>query len=125
MLVLAVLDDKDLAGIVSAYADLANHVVVTEAPSPRTAPLARIAGVAAEVWDGTGVAVETAKDVAEALELATGIAGEGDGIVVAGSLYTVGAARDGPISVPSDKEHNRCHGKCRPAIRMRRSSAAH
>lgn len=94
VLVLAVLDDKDLAGIVSAYADLANHVVVTEAPSPRTAPLARIAGVAAEVWDGTGVAVETAKDVAEALELATGIAGEGDGIVVAGSLYTVGAARD-------------------------------
>ena len=30
----------------------------------------------------------------DALRLATGIAGEGDGIVVTGSLYAVGAARD-------------------------------
>lgn len=94
VLLVAVLDDKDLEGIVSAYADLANHVIVTEAPSSRTAPLRRIRAAAENVWQGTGVAVETAKDVAEALELATGIAGEGDGIVVTGSLYTVGAARD-------------------------------
>jgi len=94
VLVLAVLEDKDVEGIVAAYADVANHVIVTEAPSGRTAGLARIHEAATVVWEGTGVAVETAKDIDEALALATGIAGEGDGILVTGSLYTVGAARD-------------------------------
>ena len=47
-----------------------------------------------DVWEGTGVVVEAAEDVLDALSLATGVAGEGDGVLVTGSLYTVGAARD-------------------------------
>jgi ethanolamine utilization microcompartment shell protein EutL len=53
-----------------------------------------MASTAQRVWAGTGVVVETAADVAEGLDLALGIAGPGDGILVTGSLYTVGAARD-------------------------------
>lgn len=94
VLVLACLGDKDLVGIVRAYKDLANHVVVTRAPSPRSATVEQMAAVAEEVWAGTGVIVEAAADVDEAMDKATGVAGDGDGVIVTGSLYTVGAARD-------------------------------
>ena len=94
VLVLGCLDDKDVEGIVRAHRDVANHVVVTRIPSPRGASLERMQRAAVDVWEGTGVVVETARDVAEALELATGVAGDRDGVLVTGSLYTVGAARD-------------------------------
>ena len=94
VLVIGCLEDKDVAGIVRAWADVANHVVVTRAPSARAASLERMQQVAVEVWEGTGVVVEAAQDVESALELATGVASEGDGVLVTGSLYTVGAARD-------------------------------
>lgn len=94
VLVLGCLEDKDVEGVVKAYRDLANHVVVTRAPSPRGASLERMQRAAVEVWEGTGVVVEAARDVAEAVELATGVAGDRDGVLVTGSLYTVGAARD-------------------------------
>lgn len=94
VLVLACLDDKDVDGIVRAYRDVANHVVVTRAPSTRAASVDRMQRAAVAVWEGTGVVVEVADDVREALRLATGVAGEGDGVLVTGSLYTVGAARD-------------------------------
>jgi dihydrofolate synthase/folylpolyglutamate synthase len=94
MLVVACLADKDLHGILSAYRDLVDHVVVTTVASPRAADVAAMASTAQRVWAGTGVVVETAADVAEGLDLALGIAGPGDGILVTGSLYTVGAARD-------------------------------
>ena len=94
ILVIATLDDKDVPGIVGAYRDHANHVVVTHAPSPRGASVERMLQAAQRVWEGTGVIVESAVDVPEALDKATGVAGPGDGILVTGSLYTVGAARD-------------------------------
>ncbi len=94
ILVIACLADKDIRGIVEAYRDLAKHVVVTAAPSERGASADEMAAVAEQVWQGTGVAVEVAADVGEALDKATGVAGEGDGVLVTGSLYTVGAARD-------------------------------
>jgi dihydrofolate synthase / folylpolyglutamate synthase len=94
VLVIACLDDKDVEGIVGAFADVANHVVVTVAPSTRSASLDRMRRAAEQVFAGTGVVVEAADDVAGALELATGVAGDGDAVVVSGSLYTVGAARE-------------------------------
>src|SRR5690606_18850322 len=60
VLVLACLDDKDVEGIVRAYADVANHVVVTRAPTDRAASLERMQQAAVAVWEGTGVVVETA-----------------------------------------------------------------
>jgi dihydrofolate synthase / folylpolyglutamate synthase len=94
VLVVACLEGKDLAGILSGFRELVSHVIVTEAPSPRAVPLAQLHATALEVWEGTGRAVETAADLEEALDLAEALAGEGDGILVTGSLHTVGAARD-------------------------------
>ena len=94
VLVVGCLEDKDVEGVLRAWADLANHVVVTRAPSPRGASTERMLRAAVEVWEGTGVVVEAAEDVLDAISLATGVAGEGDGVLVTGSLYTVGAARD-------------------------------
>ncbi|MBW3562379.1 MAG: bifunctional folylpolyglutamate synthase/dihydrofolate synthase [Actinobacteria bacterium] len=100
ILVIACLDDKDVEGIVSAFRDVASHVIVTQAPSRRAASLDRMASVAEGVWEGTSVIVERARDVDEAIAKATGVVGETDGVLVTGSLYTVGAARD--RYVPSD-----------------------
>lgn len=94
VLVVACLADKDLAGIVGAWRDVVDHVVVTSLATPRAASMGDMATVARQVFAGTGVAVEEADDVATAMELATGLVAEGDGVVVTGSLYTVGAARD-------------------------------
>lgn len=94
VLVVGCLADKDVDGILRPWKDLANHVVVTQAPSPRALPLDAMEEAAARTWADTGVVVEAAADVAAALELATGLAGDGDGVLVTGSLYTVGAARD-------------------------------
>ncbi len=94
VLVLGCLADKDLDGIVAAFRDVVDHVVVTTPDSPRAASVGELATVARRVFEGTGIAVEEADDVATAMELATGVAGQGDGVVVTGSLHTVGSARD-------------------------------
>ena len=90
VLVLGVLGDKDVEAICTALAPVAPHVVVTEPPSPRAAPADRVATAMRD----EGASVEVAQDVPEALELAGGHLGPSDGVVVTGSLYTVGAARD-------------------------------
>ncbi len=94
ILVAACLDDKDIAGILAELKGAASHVIVTESPSPRAASLARMHAAAVATWEGTGIAVERAEDLTQALELAESMAKEGDGVLVAGSLHTVGAARD-------------------------------
>lgn len=94
ILVIGCLGDKDLAGLLAPYRELASHVVLTRPPTPRATDLAELEGAAREVWSGTSVAVERAESVREALDKAAGIAGETDGVLVTGSLYTVGAARD-------------------------------
>jgi dihydrofolate synthase/folylpolyglutamate synthase len=102
VLVVACLDGKDLEGILAPFRAVASHVVVTEAPSPRAVPLARMEAAARATWQGTGTAVEVADDVAAAIDLACSVAGEGDGVVVVGSLHTVGAARERFLPVADD-----------------------
>ena len=94
VLVIGCLDDKDIGGILAELRDVASHVIVTRAPGPRGAAVERMHEAALATWQGTGRVVEVADDVAAALELAESVAGDGDGILVAGSLLTVGAARD-------------------------------
>ncbi|HWH32350.1 MAG TPA: Mur ligase family protein [Egibacteraceae bacterium] len=88
--VLGVLGDKDVEGIVEALLPVADHLVVTEPPSGRAAPTDRIA----KALHAAGRTFETAADVPAAIELASGVATEEDAVVVTGSLYMVGAARD-------------------------------
>ncbi|MDP8961053.1 MAG: bifunctional folylpolyglutamate synthase/dihydrofolate synthase [Actinomycetota bacterium] len=102
VLVAACLGDKNVVGIVRAFRDLASHVVVTRAPSSRAATLDGMEAAARSVWAGTSVAVERTSTIAEALDKATGVTGPSDGVLVTGSLYTVGAARDlyAPLDEP-------------------------
>jgi dihydrofolate synthase / folylpolyglutamate synthase len=90
VVVLGVLGDKDVEAMVSELAPVADHLVVTQPPSSRAAPTDRLEKAAR----AAGCTVEVAATVAEALELASGLATEEDAVVVTGSLYTVGAARD-------------------------------
>ena len=87
--VLGVLGDKDVEAIVAELLPVADHVVVTEPPSSRAAGSDRLA----KAVRAAGRVVEVADDIGDALERATGVAGEEDAVVVTGSLYTVGAAR--------------------------------
>jgi dihydrofolate synthase / folylpolyglutamate synthase len=94
ILVVACLDDKDVEGILAALAPVASHVVVTVPPSERAASLERMRGAAAAVFGPRGVHVESAPDVAHALDLAMSITGPADAVVVTGSITTIGAARE-------------------------------
>lgn len=104
VLVVGVLADKDVAGILEPWRDVARHVVVCAPPSPRAVSVDRLRVLAEELWQGTGVAVEAAHDVDAALDLAHSVTGADDGIVVAGSLFTVGAARDRYLPVLDDDD---------------------
>ena len=88
-LVLGILADKDVEAMVDVLAPLADHVVATAPDSPRAADPERILAAVRRA----GVSVEEADDVEEALDKVAGLAREGDGIVVTGSLYTVGEGR--------------------------------
>jgi dihydrofolate synthase / folylpolyglutamate synthase len=94
ILVVACLDDKDVDGILEALGDVASHVVVTTAPSERSADVQRMQGAATRVFGPRGVHVEVAEDVVHAVELAMSITGPADAVVVTGSITTVGAARE-------------------------------
>jgi dihydrofolate synthase/folylpolyglutamate synthase len=94
ILVFGCLRDKDPGGLLSSLAPLVQHVVIAEAPAARAAPLDDMLAAATKVFEGTGVAVESAASLEEAVELATGVAGPGDVVLATGSLYVAGAVRD-------------------------------
>jgi dihydrofolate synthase / folylpolyglutamate synthase len=94
VLVLGCMADKEVDRILTAFRDVASHVVVTAAPSDRAMPPDQLGKIAQSVWAGTSVAIEESATIEQAIEKATGIVGESDAVLVTGSLYTVGAARD-------------------------------
>jgi dihydrofolate synthase / folylpolyglutamate synthase len=104
VLVVGCLADKDLTGILTGLRGAATHVIVTTSPSPRAVPVAELHAVAEQVWQGTSVAVEAIADLPDALAAAEGLANDGDGILIAGSLTTVGAARDRYLPVDEDDD---------------------
>ena len=104
VLVAGCMADKDIEAILGAFRAAVSHVVVTRAPTPRAASLERMRSAALAVWGDTGVVVEVAADLATALTLATAVAGAGDGVLVAGSLHTVGAARERYLPSPDHLE---------------------
>jgi len=94
-LVLAIMGDKDVAGVLGALAAAASldgaRVIATQVEGPRAmraaALAAQWAAVAGERFGPIAVIPEPAAAVAEAIARAEGP------VVVAGSLYLVGAAR--------------------------------
>jgi len=97
VLVLGVLGDKDVEGMCDVLVPAVDEVVVTAPPSTRAADLDRLA----DAVRAAGGDVAVAQDVGQALSLGSELAGDGGGVVVTGSLYTVGAARDALGLAPS------------------------
>ena len=89
-IVLACLADKDLRGIIEGLAPAIGRLIVTSNSSPRTVGAEQLRKEA----ETLGLVAEVAPDVASALRLAVEGAGESEAVVVTGSLYTVGDARE-------------------------------
>ncbi|HEV8653822.1 MAG TPA: folylpolyglutamate synthase/dihydrofolate synthase family protein [Actinomycetes bacterium] len=89
-LVVACLADKDLRGILEGLAPAAGRLVVTANSSPRSAGVEQLRKEA----EAIGLTAEVAPDVPTAVRQAIDRAGKSEAVVVTGSLYTVGEARD-------------------------------
>jgi dihydrofolate synthase/folylpolyglutamate synthase len=88
ILVLGISNDKDIKGICKDLAELADTVILTQAENPRaTAP-----GILAGYFNGK--AKHITNSVEEAKQQAISIAGKQDLILVTGSLFVVGEARE-------------------------------
>jgi dihydrofolate synthase / folylpolyglutamate synthase len=94
--VVAMLDDKDAAGVLEELEPVVNTIVATTNGSPRAMPAAELAEIAREVFGDDRVEVSERLD--EAIDLAvasaeTDAAIGGAGVIVTGSIVTVGEAR--------------------------------
>jgi dihydrofolate synthase/folylpolyglutamate synthase len=97
--VVGVLADKDAAGILAVLEPALDHVVVTQSSSPRAMPVDRLAATAVDAFGPDRVEVEPRLDDAldagvRLAEEAPGDVGDtGIGVLVTGSVATVGEAR--------------------------------
>jgi dihydrofolate synthase/folylpolyglutamate synthase len=97
--VVAVLADEDAAGILAVLGPALDHVVVTKSSSPRAMPVDRLAAMAVDAFGPDRVDVEPRLD--DALDAGVRLAEEepgdvgdtGIGVLVTGSIATVGEAR--------------------------------
>ncbi len=88
ILIIGASDDKDIAGVVSELAPIADKVIVTRSHHPR--PMAPAAIVAE--FTKHGVETQVVDNVPSALTEASALAGDRDLICVAGSLFVVAEA---------------------------------
>jgi dihydrofolate synthase/folylpolyglutamate synthase len=89
--VLGVSRDKDAAGIAAALAAVASEFVVTATSNERALDVDAMARAVAAA--APGLPVRRAPDAASALALARDLAGADGGVLVAGSLFLAGEAR--------------------------------
>lgn len=87
--VLGVLSDKDLEGIVKEFAKVSDSVIATMPKTKRAFPSRQVG----EMMRRFRSDVSVNDDVGESLRLALTRSGKDDTVVVAGSLYTVGEAK--------------------------------
>lgn len=98
ILVVGLLRGRDPAEMLEALGARKARLVVATAPdSPRAQPAEQVASAARDL----GIPVETVDQVRPALGRARERAGEDDLVLVAGSLYVVGAARAALVTEPS------------------------
>lgn len=90
ILVIGILGDKDLEAMLGEIVPLVDRLIITRPESPRAAPPERVALVAKNYTSGEIVLEES---IPEAVKLALSLAGEGDLVLVSGSLYTISEAR--------------------------------
>ncbi len=113
--VIAVSQGKDAAGVLAPILARVSGAIVTQVAGSRAMPAASLVEVARNSAAATECRI--AADIREALALARGLAGHGGTIVVTGSLYLVGEARqvlcgDRPDPIPVSDPHRRkfAHG---------------
>jgi dihydrofolate synthase/folylpolyglutamate synthase len=86
VIVIGVLEDKDIDGIAEAFAGVANEVVCAAPRSGRAMPIERMQ----TAFRRQGVEPGTASSIGEAMDTACAIAGRDGTVVLTGSFYTVG-----------------------------------
>jgi dihydrofolate synthase/folylpolyglutamate synthase len=94
--VVAMLDDKDAVGVLAELEPVLDSVVITTNGSPRAMPAMELAEVAREVFDPERVEVSERLDDAIEIAISGAEAGTsigGAGVIVTGSIVTVGEAR--------------------------------
>jgi dihydrofolate synthase/folylpolyglutamate synthase len=89
-LVVACLADKDIRGILRGLAPATGRLIVTANKSPRAASAEQLSKEA----EAVGLVAEVERDVPTAVRRAIDEAGEAEAVVVTGSIYTVGEARE-------------------------------
>lgn len=93
VLIVGMRGDRDVGALLTHLRDLVDQVIATEADDPLSIPAADIAAAAAAVF-GPEVPVEVVTPVAQAVTEALDRVTENDMVVVAGSLYVAGEARE-------------------------------
>jgi dihydrofolate synthase/folylpolyglutamate synthase len=93
-MVMGIMQDKEVSVIVSELAPLADMVIASSPHNPRAMSAQRIAEIARNYCKE----VTVIEDVGEGVEYARKAAGEDDLVLVIGSLFTVGEARDHLLS---------------------------
>jgi dihydrofolate synthase / folylpolyglutamate synthase len=94
--VVAMLDDKDAAGVIAELEPVVSTIVATTNGSPRAMPAMELAEIAREVLGDDRVEVSERLDDAIDLAVASAEADSdlgGGGVIVTGSIVTVGEAR--------------------------------
>jgi dihydrofolate synthase/folylpolyglutamate synthase len=89
ILILGILDDKDLEGIARPFAAIADRAIATQPLTPRAIP----AGKVQEALSKFMGRVESCPSVVEAVRRGISIAGPEDTVLVTGSIYTLGEAK--------------------------------
>ena len=87
VLVLSILEDKDLDGMLAAFAALGSRLVATSSGHPRAVPAEALAAAARRFFP----AVEAVDDPRRALERGRELAGSDGAMLVSGSLYLLAA----------------------------------
>ncbi len=92
-IVIGILADKDIESIAERLLSMADRVI---AVTPRNERAPEVAAFSRRIrpFLGAGARLDTAESISDGIALATRSLGLGDLLVVTGSLYTVGEARD-------------------------------
>ncbi|MFH1577786.1 MAG: folylpolyglutamate synthase/dihydrofolate synthase family protein [Candidatus Omnitrophota bacterium] len=94
ILVLGVCRDKDIKGICRALIPISQEVILTQVDNPRAADINAIREIIRHELPDIKCRINGAKKVSQALDLAAAKAKQGDLILITGSLFLVGQARE-------------------------------
>lgn len=93
-LVFGMLKDKDIFSVARLLAGVADRIIITEPESPRAASAAEVHDIILESLSGEDIPdIKEIPDIEEAVRHAQSMAGDGEAVIYAGSLYMIGRVR--------------------------------